>query len=114
MRRPDQPAQAADQLHRPGTRAGAGETAARASYLVTLTGQHAERCRAAPFRRDLEFVTQAGAGLVILIRPDGHVAARGRPGRMEAVTGYLRDLFGEPAEAGRQADPVAVSGATAD
>jgi len=33
---------------------------------------------------------------------------------MEAVTGYLRDLFGEPAEAGRQADPVAVSGATAD
>jgi len=30
---------------------------------------------------------------VVLVRPDGHVAARGRPGRLEAVTGYLRDLF---------------------
>jgi hypothetical protein len=33
---------------------------------------------------------------LVLIRPDGHVAARGRPGSMDAVTGYLRDLFREP------------------
>jgi 2-polyprenyl-6-methoxyphenol hydroxylase-like FAD-dependent oxidoreductase len=37
-----------------------------------------------------------GTGPVVLVRPDGHVAARGRPGRMAAVTGYLRDLFREP------------------
>ena len=34
---------------------------------------------------------------VVLVRPDGHVAARGRPGNMEAVTGYLCDLLSEPA-----------------
>ena len=37
-----------------------------------------------------------------------------RPGRMEPVTGYLRDLFGERAEAGPQADLVAAPGAGAD
>ena len=59
-----------------------------------------------PYSSDLEVVTgdvaQAprpdnGTGPVILVRPDGHVAARGRPGSMEPVTGYLRDLFREPA-----------------
>ena len=58
-----------------------------------------------PYWRDLDVVTgdvkQApggrGPALVVLVRPDGHVAARGRPGRMNAVTDYLRDLFGEPA-----------------
>jgi hypothetical protein len=38
-----------------------------------------------------------GTGPVILVRPDGHVGARGRPGSMHAVTDYLHDLFGEPA-----------------
>jgi non-specific serine/threonine protein kinase len=51
-------------------------------------------------RRDLNIVTPApggnGTGSVVLVRPDGHVAARGSPGRLEAVTGYLRDLFTEP------------------
>jgi hypothetical protein len=52
-----------------------------------------------PYREDLDIVTRAPGdhGLVVLVRPDGHVAARGGPGRMEAVTGYLHDLFTEPA-----------------
>ena len=53
-----------------------------------------------PYRSDLDIVTPVppgpGTGPVVLVRPDGHVAARGRPGRMAAVTGYLRDLFREP------------------
>jgi 4,5-epoxidase len=50
----------------------------------------------APYRDDLDVVVAAdGTGPVVLVRPDGHVAARGRPGRMPAVTGYLRGLFGE-------------------
>jgi 4,5-epoxidase len=55
-----------------------------------------------PYRGDLEVVTPTpapgdrGPGPVILVRPDGHVAARGRPGRLEPVTGYLRDLFSAP------------------
>ena len=59
-----------------------------------------------PYSRDLEVVTgdvaraprprDNGTEPVILVRPDGHVAARGRPGRMEPVTAYLRDLFSEP------------------
>jgi 4,5-epoxidase len=60
-----------------------------ASSLTALDGL-------APYRDDLVVVTAPGAGPVVLIRPDGHVAARGRPGRMHAVTGYLRGLFGEP------------------
>ena len=58
------------------------------------------------YRKDFDVVTgdagetprfrNDGTGLVVLVRPDGHVAARGRPGSMHAVTGYLRDLFGEP------------------
>ena len=56
-----------------------------------------------PFRSELDVVTPTpeprdqGAGPFILIRPDGHVAALGRPGRTDAVTGYLRDLFTTPA-----------------
>jgi hypothetical protein len=46
---------------------------------------------------DVTIVTGESHGLFILVRPDGHVAARGRPGDMRVVTGYLRDLFGEPA-----------------
>jgi 2-polyprenyl-6-methoxyphenol hydroxylase-like FAD-dependent oxidoreductase len=58
-----------------------------------------------PYAGDLDMVTgdvepgsrHGVAGTVLLVRPDGHVAARGRPGRMPAVTGYLRDLFAGPA-----------------
>jgi 2-polyprenyl-6-methoxyphenol hydroxylase-like FAD-dependent oxidoreductase len=49
---------------------------------------------------------RGGIGPVILVRPDGHVGARGRPGSMHAVTGYLHDLFGEPASY-RNAAPAA-------
>jgi 2-polyprenyl-6-methoxyphenol hydroxylase-like FAD-dependent oxidoreductase len=37
------------------------------------------------------------AGSVVLIRPDGYVAARGRTDRLEMVLGYLRRLDGQPA-----------------
>jgi 2-polyprenyl-6-methoxyphenol hydroxylase-like FAD-dependent oxidoreductase len=60
-----------------------------------------------PYWADLDVVTgdvgeartpkSRGKGLAVLVRPDGHIAARGRPGRMAAITGYLHDLFGEPA-----------------
>ena len=50
----------------------------------------------APYRDDLDVVATDGTGPVVLVRPDGHVAAPGRPGRMHAVAGYLRGLFGEP------------------
>jgi len=65
-----------------------------------------------PFRADLDVVTGDGAtGPVILVRPDGHVAARGRPGRMAAVTGYLRDLFREPPGQSRESRPRDAAGA---
>jgi 2-polyprenyl-6-methoxyphenol hydroxylase-like FAD-dependent oxidoreductase len=70
-----------------------------------------------PYSRDLEVVTgdiaQArrprdnDTAPVILVRPDGHVAARGRPGRMEPVTGYLHDLFWEPEGHPRASTPKA-------
>jgi len=60
-----------------------------------------------PYWADLDVVTgdvgeaqapeHRGKGLAVLVRPDGHIAARGRPGRMAAVTGYLCELFGESA-----------------
>jgi 2-polyprenyl-6-methoxyphenol hydroxylase-like FAD-dependent oxidoreductase len=56
------------------------------------------------YRRDLEIVSATprqsailrrhGAAPVILIRPDGYVAALGSPARLNAVTGYFRTLFG--------------------
>ena len=55
-----------------------------------------DEARLTPYRDDLDVVAADGAGPVVLVRPDGHVAARGRPGRLHAVTGYLRGLFGEP------------------
>ena len=66
--------------------------------LIPAAGAAAVRADAAlrPHRDDVELVETAGAGPVVLVRPDGHVAAKGRPGRMPAVTGYLRGLFGEP------------------
>jgi hypothetical protein len=60
-----------------------------------------------PYWPDLDVVTgdigeerrrhDQSTGPVALVRPDGHLAARGRPGHLPAVTGYLRDLFAAPA-----------------
>jgi hypothetical protein len=69
-------------------------TAHAAAMLSDPTLQH--------YRGDLEIVTPMPAagdkptGPVVLIRPDGHIAAQGKPGSMDAVTSYLRDLFREP------------------
>lgn len=62
-----------------------------------------------PYRENLDVVTgdarprrrfrNAATGPLILVRPDGHVAARGAQGSMAAVTGYLRELFGDPSAA---------------
>ena len=35
-------------------------------------------------------------GPLFLVRPDGYIAARGTPGRLEAVLDYLRELSAEP------------------
>ena len=60
---------------------------------AALLDQAGLRC----YRRYFDVVTRNAAGLVVLVRPDGYVAARGRPGDLAAVAGYLRDLVGEPA-----------------
>jgi hypothetical protein len=96
-----------------GVRAGGVETAL---YSVLRGGRHVLVVPGAQaagvvsdsglqaYRSDVDIVTRMpvpgddGSGPFVLIRPDGHVAARGQPGRMQAVTGYLRDLLTEPAE----------------
>jgi hypothetical protein len=69
-------------------------------HVLLVPAAHAARVLADPILRpycgDLG-VASADATPVVLIRPDGHVAARGRPGSLEPVAGYLHDLFGEPA-----------------
>jgi hypothetical protein len=73
-------------------------------HVLVVPAPHAASVRSEsglrPHLTDLDIVTAEahhGPGLVLLVRPDGHVAARGRPGSLQAVTGYLRDLFTEPA-----------------
>jgi 2-polyprenyl-6-methoxyphenol hydroxylase-like FAD-dependent oxidoreductase len=89
-----------------GVRAGGVDTTL---YLVLRGGRHVlvvpavhaastlDDAGLRPYRQDLDVVAPVPdgneTGPVVLVRPDGHVAARGRPGRLETVTGYLRDLF---------------------
>ena len=63
-----------------------------------------------PYRDDLDAVS-AGATPVMLIRPDGHVAVRGRPRNLAQVASYLHDLFREPAAhpGARTAEPMRFS-----
>jgi hypothetical protein len=79
--------------------------------LIPAASAAAVRADAAlrPHRDDVELVETAGAGPVVLVRPDGHVAAKGRPGCMPAVTGYLRGLFGEPGSVPAAMPPGALS-----
>jgi 2-polyprenyl-6-methoxyphenol hydroxylase-like FAD-dependent oxidoreductase len=94
-------------------------------YSVLRGGRHALVVSAAdaasvlsdpallPYRTDLDAVISdlgggsgfggRGPALVLLVRPDGHLAARGRPGQLTTVTGYLGDLFAEPEGVGHQA-----------
>jgi 4,5-epoxidase len=79
-------------------------------HVLIVPPAHAASVLADPALRaydeDLDVVTvdagdaalprEIGTGRVILVRPDGHVAARGRAGDMRAIAGYLRDLFSEP------------------
>ena len=54
-----------------------------------------------PYLQDLEVITgDSRSKAVVLVRPDGYVAARGRPGDLRQITAYLDDLFGEPEVAG--------------
>jgi hypothetical protein len=72
-------------------------------HVLVLPAAHAAGVLAEPGLRpyldDLALVTADDAGTIVLVRPDGHVAARGKPGGTHAVTAYLRDLFSEPASA---------------
>ncbi|HMD93359.1 MAG TPA: FAD-dependent monooxygenase [Trebonia sp.] len=67
-------------------------------HVLLVPAAHAAGLRADPalwpYRADVDVVTcDGGTGPVVLVRPDGHAAARGTPGSMEAIAGYLRDLF---------------------
>jgi 2-polyprenyl-6-methoxyphenol hydroxylase-like FAD-dependent oxidoreductase len=73
-------------------RAGRHVLVVPAAGLVTVL----DEAGLTPYRDDVDVVAADGTGPAVLVRPDGHVAAKGRPGRMPAVTGYLRELFGEP------------------
>jgi hypothetical protein len=50
----------------------------------------------ARYRQEFDVVTGGARGWVVLVRPDGHVAARGRPGGLAALAAYLRGLFEAP------------------
>jgi 2-polyprenyl-6-methoxyphenol hydroxylase-like FAD-dependent oxidoreductase len=82
---------------RSGGRAGTLHGALRAgrhvlvvapAHAASVLGDPAVRANAA----DLDVVEATGAGRVLLVRPDGYVAARGKPGDLRAISAYLRDL----------------------
>jgi hypothetical protein len=94
QRMPDIPVRADGQLttlHRV-LRGGRHVLLVPAAHAASVPGDPALR----PYRTDLDIVS-GDVTRVVLVRPDGHVAARGRPGRLDTVTDYLRDLFREPA-----------------
>jgi len=62
------------------------------------------------YRNDIDIVTgntaavartaSGGRTLVVLVRPDGHIAVRARPAAIDPVIDYLHDLFGDQADSG--------------
>jgi len=58
---------------------------------------------------EMHFSQNDGTAPVVLVRPDGYVAARGRLDSMHAIIWYLRDLFGE-SPVRRQPSPAAAAG----
>ncbi len=99
----------------PPSRRAVGPDASQGSLPRPLTSFIGREHELAQAKR----LHNGGMGPVILVRPDGHVAARGRPGRMNSVTGYLRYLFretaGEPlGEHPVKGAPLAVGGSAAN
>jgi 2-polyprenyl-6-methoxyphenol hydroxylase-like FAD-dependent oxidoreductase len=80
----------------------------RGRHVMVVAGADPGRALAGPaldpYRDLFEVVTRGPgdaralsgdrAGSVVLVRPDGYVAARGRPGRLPGVLDYLRELSG--------------------
>jgi hypothetical protein len=60
------------------------------------------------YQNDIDIVTgnamavsrtlSGGKALVVLVRPDGHMAVGARPATMEPVLDYLYDLFSDPGQ----------------
>jgi 2-polyprenyl-6-methoxyphenol hydroxylase-like FAD-dependent oxidoreductase len=87
----------------------------RGRHVMVVTGADPARVLASPAlqpHRDLlEAVTRgpgdaytfrrSRAASVVLVRPDGYIAARGTPDRLDTVLSYLQKLSGKP----RPADP---------
>jgi len=94
----------------------------RGRHVMVVAGADPDSALASPVLepyRDLFEVVARGsgdarafrgsrAGAVFLVRPDGYIAARGRPDRLETVLGYLRELSGET-EISRPSRPTASS-----
>jgi 2-polyprenyl-6-methoxyphenol hydroxylase-like FAD-dependent oxidoreductase len=91
----------------PDTRVRAGEKATTL-HCVLRSGRHvlvlpapcASRALSEPqlrlYLEDLAVVTDdSGSQSIVLVRPDGHLAAGGRPGNLHQITGYLADLLGD-------------------
>ncbi len=60
---------------------------------------------------EMHFLQNDGTAPVVLVRPDGYVAARGRLDSTHAIIWYLRDLFGESPVRRQPAPPAAAGGA---
>ena len=91
----------------------------RGRHVMIVTGADPDSVLASPALqpyRDLFEVITRGSGdarafrggraaSVFLVRPDGYIAARGRPDRLEMVLGYFRELSGETEVGERLVDP---------
>ena len=63
---------------------------------------------------EMPFLQNDGTAPVVLVRPDGYVAARGRLDSMHMIIWYLRDLFGESPVQRQPAPPAAAGGVVRD